>query len=186
MRPARAQLGRHGRGRDHHRHDGHHPDPQVRRDGRRHPIGHHLPDDHGHADLDGPPGRPPDRARRKLGPADGARPKQRRRQTYDAQASTGTRAALRSDTVLRRVVDFVITGIALLLVSPLLLAVAAAVMASSRGPVIYKQARMGKSGDTFTMLKFRTMVPGADRMGPLVTNQADPRVTRLGSWLGAA
>src|ERR1035438_3032308 len=99
--------------------------------------------------------------------------------------STGPRAALRSDTVLRRLVAFVITGIALLLVSPLLLAVAAAVMASSRGPVIYKQARMGKSGDTFTMLKFRTMVPGADCMGPLVTNQADPRVTRLGSWLRA-
>src|ERR1022692_3158522 len=125
------------------------------------------------------------RVARQIGPADGARPEQRRPQTYDAQASTGTRAALRSDTVLRRVVDFVITGIALLLVSPLLLAVAAAVMASSRGPVIYKQARMGKSGDTFTMLKFRTMVPGADRMGPLVTNQADPRVTRLGSWLRA-
>ena len=125
------------------------------------------------------------RVARQIGPADGARPKQRRPQTYDAQASTGTRAALRSDTVLRRVVDFVITGIALLLVSPLLLAVAAAVMASSRGPVIYKQARMGKSGDTFTMLKFRTMVPGADCMGPLVTNQADPRVTRLGSWLRA-
>jgi lipopolysaccharide/colanic/teichoic acid biosynthesis glycosyltransferase/O-antigen/teichoic acid export membrane protein len=122
---------------------------------------------------------------RQIGPADGGRPKRQRLPAHDARARGGTRAALRSDTVLRRAVDFVIAGIALLLVCPLLLAVAAAVRASSRGPVLYKQVRVGKLSDTFTMLKFRTMVPGADSMGPLVTDQADPRVTRVGSWLRA-
>jgi lipopolysaccharide/colanic/teichoic acid biosynthesis glycosyltransferase/O-antigen/teichoic acid export membrane protein len=90
---------------------------------------------------------------------------------------------LRIDTRSRRMVDCLVACVALLLVSPLLLAVAVAVALSSRGPVLYKQARVGKSGEPFTMLKFRTMAPGADSAGPLVTDQADPRVTWLGSRL---
>lgn len=122
---------------------------------------------------------------RQIGPADGGRPKTQPLHAHGAHAADGTLAALRSDTLLRRAVDFVIASIALLLVSPLLLAVAAAVRASSRGSALYKQVRVGKSGDTFTMLKFRTMVRGADSIGPLVTDQADPRVTRVGLWLRA-
>jgi lipopolysaccharide/colanic/teichoic acid biosynthesis glycosyltransferase len=90
---------------------------------------------------------------------------------------------LQPDTISRRMVDCAVACVALLLVSPLLVAVAVAVALSSRGPVLYKQARVGKSGEPFTMLKFRTMVPGADTAGPLVTDRADPRVTRLGSRL---
>jgi lipopolysaccharide/colanic/teichoic acid biosynthesis glycosyltransferase len=82
-------------------------------------------------------------------------------------------------------VDFVIACIALLVVSPLLLAAAAAVLVTSRGPVLYKQVRAGKSGRPFTMLKFRSMVRDADRLGPLVTDRADPRITRIGALLRA-
>jgi lipopolysaccharide/colanic/teichoic acid biosynthesis glycosyltransferase len=52
-----------------------------------------------------------------------------------------------------------------------------------RGPVFYKQERTGKNGKVFTLLKFRTMVPGADRTGPAWTVHDDPRVTRAGRLL---
>ncbi len=52
-----------------------------------------------------------------------------------------------------------------------------------RGPVFYKQNRTGKNGKVFSILKFRTMVPGADRSGPAWTMPNDPRVTRVGRLL---
>ena len=52
-----------------------------------------------------------------------------------------------------------------------------------RGPVFYRQRRAGKDGRVFTILKFRTMVPGADRSGPMWTMEEDPRVTRVGRIL---
>jgi len=52
-----------------------------------------------------------------------------------------------------------------------------------RGPVFYRQERAGKNGKVFTILKFRTMVPGADRRGPAWTMESDPRVTRIGRLL---
>jgi lipopolysaccharide/colanic/teichoic acid biosynthesis glycosyltransferase len=55
-----------------------------------------------------------------------------------------------------------------------------------RGPIFYGQKRMGKGGKTFTVLKFRTMVPDAERMtGPVLSVENDPRVTRVGRWLRA-
>jgi lipopolysaccharide/colanic/teichoic acid biosynthesis glycosyltransferase/O-antigen/teichoic acid export membrane protein len=98
----------------------------------------------------------------------------------------GARGALRQDTFLRRGMDIVIAFIALLVTSPLLLAAAAAVKATSRGPALYKQVRAGKSGRPFTMLKFRSMVRDADSVGPLVTDWGDPRITRIGTLLRAA
>lgn len=52
-----------------------------------------------------------------------------------------------------------------------------------RGPIFYRQERPGKDGRLFTILKFRTMVPDADRTGPAWTLQADSRVTRIGRLL---
>ena len=54
---------------------------------------------------------------------------------------------------------------------------------SDRGPVFYKQKRVGKDGQVFTILKFRTMVPGAESTGPAWTTEGDPRVTRFGKLL---
>jgi len=90
-----------------------------------------------------------------------------------------------ADTALRRAADLIIAATALLVVAPLELAAAAAVRLSSRGPMLYRQVRVGRSGRQFTLLKFRTMVPGADQLGPLVTDRSDPRVTRVGRWLRA-
>lgn len=52
-----------------------------------------------------------------------------------------------------------------------------------RGPIFYRQRRTGKDGRPFTILKFRTMVPDADRLGPSWTSAGDPRVTRIGRLL---
>ena len=96
------------------------------------------------------------------------------------------REVLRTDTPMRRMVDVVVACIALVAVSPLLIGVGLAVRLSSRGPVLFKQVRAGKSGQPFTILKFRSMVCDTDRSGPLVTDRADPRVTRVGALIRGA
>jgi len=57
---------------------------------------------------------------------------------------------------------------------------ALAIKLDSRGPVFFRQERLGQKGRTFKILKFRTMVENADRFGPLWTTDNDPRVTRVG------
>ena len=97
-----------------------------------------------------------------------------------------TGGALRLDTGARRGADIVIALAALLVASPVLVAAALAVKATSRGPVFYRQARAGRSARPFTMFKFRSMVCDADCVGPLVTDRADPRITRVGALLRAS
>jgi exopolysaccharide biosynthesis polyprenyl glycosylphosphotransferase len=84
--------------------------------------------------------------------------------------------------------------VALLLLSPLLLAIAAAIRLSSPGPALFRQTRVGRNGTTFTVLKFRSMYIDAEERlaelravnekdGVLFKIRDDPRVTRLGRWL---
>ncbi|MGA8218783.1 MAG: sugar transferase [Solirubrobacterales bacterium] len=85
---------------------------------------------------------------------------------------------------LPRWADLLIAVVSLILVSPVLLAAAIAIRLESRGPVIYRQRRVGRVGMTFEMFKLRTMRQGADPVGvgTAVTAQ-DPRVTRVGRLL---
>lgn len=83
----------------------------------------------------------------------------------------------------KRVMDVACAGIGLILLSPLLLIISLAVWLADRGPVLYRQERVGRGGVPFTMLKFRSMVPDADRLGRLVTVGGDSRVTPVGQWL---
>ena len=70
------------------------------------------------------------------------------------------------------------------LLSPLLLVAAIAIKLGSRGPVLYRQRRVGKDGREFEMLKLRTMVQGSDPVGVgTVVTRDDPRVTRAGRFL---
>ncbi len=96
--------------------------------------------------------------------------------------------------IAKRIFDLFGSSMVLLIGAPLWLALAALVKTTSRGPVLYKQVRVGHNGHFFTIYKFRTMVDGADRMqaelqahneadGPLFKMREDPRVTRLGRWL---
>ena len=85
--------------------------------------------------------------------------------------------------LLRRVVDVLASSLVLIVLSPLLVVVAAAIAIESQGPPIYKASRVGQGGRKFLMWKFRTMVSGASRMGPAITGKNDRRITRLGAIL---
>lgn len=62
-------------------------------------------------------------------------------------------------------------------------AIPIAIWMNDRGPVFFRQARVGKDGRVFSQLKFRTMTVGADQVGPLWTGALDPRVTKVGKLL---
>jgi lipopolysaccharide/colanic/teichoic acid biosynthesis glycosyltransferase len=83
-----------------------------------------------------------------------------------------------------RILDIAIALVVLLLLSPVLLVAAIAIKLGSRGPVFYRQRRVGLDGREFEMLKLRTMVPGSDPIGVgTVVTRDDPRVTRAGRFL---
>lgn len=86
----------------------------------------------------------------------------------------------------KRLFDIVCAGIGLLLLSPLLLAVAVWVKLDSPGPVMFRQERVGRFGATFRIHKFRTMRVDATRLGPQITIGDDARITRSGRWLRAS
>ncbi len=83
-----------------------------------------------------------------------------------------------------RAFDIAVAALALVALSPVLLIAAVAVKLGSRGPVIYRQRRVGKDGAEFELLKMRTMVEGSDPVGVgAVVTRDDPRVTRAGRFL---
>jgi lipopolysaccharide/colanic/teichoic acid biosynthesis glycosyltransferase len=83
-----------------------------------------------------------------------------------------------------RPVDILIAAVALIALSPVLLVAAIAIRLGGRGPVIYRQRRVGRDGAEFELLKLRTMVAGSDPVGVgTVVARDDPRVTRAGRFL---
>ncbi len=83
-----------------------------------------------------------------------------------------------------RAFDLAVAALALLLLAPFLLLAAIAIRLGSRGPVFYRQRRVGLGGREFEMLKLRTMVQGSDPVGVgTVVTRDDPRVTRAGRFL---
>jgi lipopolysaccharide/colanic/teichoic acid biosynthesis glycosyltransferase len=103
-----------------------------------------------------------------------------------------TQAAVLRDVVrqksrtqnVKRATDFFVASVALVMLSPLLLLIAALVRLTSRGPALFQQPRTGLNGTTFTVLKFRSMyVELQDVSGLKHTVEADPRVTPLGRIL---
>jgi lipopolysaccharide/colanic/teichoic acid biosynthesis glycosyltransferase len=83
----------------------------------------------------------------------------------------------------KRLFDLLGAVLALVLLAPLLLAVAAAVRLDSAGPVFFRQERVGRHGVPFRIHKFRTMRADGPAAGPQVTLSKDPRITRVGHWL---
>ena len=84
--------------------------------------------------------------------------------------------------VPKRLFDFAAALVGLAVLSPVMLAVAVLVRATSPGPALFIQERVGRHGRLFRCAKFRTMRPGAQAQGT-VTTAADPRVTRVGRFL---
>ncbi len=104
------------------------------------------------------------------------------------------RPQLRRSTLrAKRAFDLAAASVALIVLAPLLLVVAIAVRLESRGPILFRQARIGRFGKPFRVFKFRSMQNGADAQRPELiqlhrTNGtfklvADPRVTRVGFWI---
>jgi lipopolysaccharide/colanic/teichoic acid biosynthesis glycosyltransferase len=88
--------------------------------------------------------------------------------------------------VAKRAFDIVVSGLGLLLLSPLLLAIAAWIKLDSHGPVFFRQQRVGRAGALFRIHKFRTMRAGAPSLGPQITVGDDARITRAGRFLRRA
>lgn len=95
---------------------------------------------------------------------------------------------------VKRGLDIAVAATVLLVLLPLVAALAAIVRLDSRGPVLFRQRRVGVGGREFVMLKFRSMVDGAEALrglleganeadGPLFKVTHDPRITRVGAWL---
>ena len=83
----------------------------------------------------------------------------------------------------KRLFDIAFAALALLLLGPLLLAVALWVRLDSPGPVFFRQQRVGQGGRLFAIYKFRTMGPDAEAAGPQITVGQDARITCAGVWL---
>ena len=83
----------------------------------------------------------------------------------------------------KRLFDLAFAAVTLLLLAPLIVAVALWVRVDSPGPVFFRQQRVGRGGQLFGIYKFRTMHPGADIKGPQLTVGGDGRITRAGVWL---
>jgi lipopolysaccharide/colanic/teichoic acid biosynthesis glycosyltransferase len=88
-----------------------------------------------------------------------------------------------STGILKRIFDLVISLLALIIVSPLLLILAIAIRLESKGSPFFKQMRAGKNRSTFMVYKLRTMVQDAGKIGPEITQANDPRITKVGWFL---
>jgi lipopolysaccharide/colanic/teichoic acid biosynthesis glycosyltransferase len=83
-----------------------------------------------------------------------------------------------------RALDLIVAALVLALLSPLIAVAALLIKLESRGPVLYRQRRVGRGGEPFDLWKLRTMVPGAEAMGAgIYVLQGDPRITRIGRRL---
>jgi lipopolysaccharide/colanic/teichoic acid biosynthesis glycosyltransferase len=84
----------------------------------------------------------------------------------------------------KRIFDLILTSGLLLILSPLLLLMALAIKLDSRGPVFYRQERLGRNGEPLLLWKFRSMVVGAETMGAgALVERNDSRITRVGQAL---
>ena len=84
----------------------------------------------------------------------------------------------------KRAIDIVLSLLALIILSPLLLVTAIAIKLTSPGPVLFKQQRLGLHGKEFTIYKFRSMTVGAEHTGSGVySGKEDPRVTAIGRFI---
>jgi lipopolysaccharide/colanic/teichoic acid biosynthesis glycosyltransferase len=83
----------------------------------------------------------------------------------------------------KRAVDLVLSGIGLIILSPVFLFLAVAIKWESPGPVFYRGVRVGRHGKPFRIYKFRSMVSNAETMGASSTSENDARVTRIGRFI---
>lgn len=102
---------------------------------------------------------------------------------YPGTLADATRVRWRG-SMIKRALDIVLAGTGLLFSSPLWSLIALSIKLEDRGPIFYRQDRVGKDGKVFQAVKFRSMVPDAEAVvGPVQSGDDDPRVTRVGRVL---
>lgn len=84
---------------------------------------------------------------------------------------------------MKRIIDIIASSIGIVLLLPIFIIIYLIVVFESRGGGFYKQIRVGKNGNDFGLLKFRTMRSGSDKKGLLTVGGRDPRITRTGYYL---
>ncbi len=89
----------------------------------------------------------------------------------------------RSSIRAKRVLDLVLAIILTVLLSPVMFILAVCIKLDSKGPVFFRQERITQYGRSYRIFKFRTMVAGADKKGPAITQSGDSRITRMGNLL---
>ena len=85
--------------------------------------------------------------------------------------------------VFKRTFDFICSTLGLIVLSPILIAIAIKIKTGSDGPVFFKQIRVGEKNKEFEILKFRTMVVDAEKLGRQITVGNDNRITKIGVFL---
>ncbi|GAB6179419.1 sugar transferase [Desulfotomaculum defluvii] len=88
---------------------------------------------------------------------------------------------------IKRMIDFFGSLIGVIIISPILIIIALSIKLTSKGPVFFKQERLGMNGKVFKILKFRTMVVNAEKIGSglFVKTESDNRITKIGKLLRA-
>ena len=88
---------------------------------------------------------------------------------------------------VKRLIDLLGSLIGMVIVFPIFIIIALSVKLTSKGPIFFKQERLGKNGRVFKIIKFRTMVVNAEKMGDglKVKNESDNRITKVGKFLRA-
>ena len=85
--------------------------------------------------------------------------------------------------ITKRIFDISASAIALVLLTPVFIVLGILVKTSSPGPILFFQQRIGKNGVVFNIIKFRTMVMGAEKAGPQLSSSNDPRITSVGKFM---
>ena len=85
--------------------------------------------------------------------------------------------------IIKRIFDFICSSIGLIVLSPVLIIISIMIKKGSDGPVFFKQVRVGEKGKNFEILKFRTMVVNAEKLGRQITVGNDNRITKVGGFL---
>ena len=85
--------------------------------------------------------------------------------------------------MIKRTFDILLSTLAIILSAPVILLVAVLIRMDSAGSILFRQQRVGKDGKLFWIFKFRTMVEDAQKIGPTITAQNDPRITQIGNVL---
>ena len=84
---------------------------------------------------------------------------------------------------MKRLFDILLSLLAIIVTAPVMALAAVLIRLDSAGGIIFRQERVGKDGKLFKIYKFRTMVEDAQKIGPVITAQNDPRITQIGNLL---